>query len=95
VGVDFVSFKGKPKRSNARAPAVGIPCGKWRGLNGNLCSSIANAFHARMLRAMSTAIDDTSSFDAVPNNMALAVRASWRHGVNGTFEAVECHGLSR
>jgi hypothetical protein len=59
-----------------------------------LGGSIANAFYTRMLCAMSAAIDDTSSFDAVSNHMALAVRAPWRHGVNGAFEAVECHGLS-
>jgi hypothetical protein len=48
-----------------------------------------------MLRAMSTAIDNASRFDAMPNNVAFAVRASGRHGVNRTFEAVECHGPSR
>jgi hypothetical protein len=66
-----------------------------RSKRQRLCCSIADAFHTRMVRAMSTAIDNTSSFDAVPNNVALAVLTPGRHGVNRTFEAVECHGPSR
>ena len=44
---------------------------------------------------MSTTINGAAGFDTVPNHVALTVSASWRHGLNRTFEAVECQGLAR
>jgi hypothetical protein len=55
---------------------------------------VADPFNARLLRAMSTAIDRTPSFNAMADHGTLAVRASGRHRVDRTFEAVERHRLT-
>jgi len=44
---------------------------------------------------MSATINRPAGFDAVPNHVALTIGASRRHGLNRTFEAIECHGLAR
>ena len=47
-----------------------------------------------MLGATGAAEDFTVGFDAVADYPAIAVRADRRHGVDCTFETVECHCLS-
>jgi hypothetical protein len=54
---------------------------------------IADTLRAGMLRAVRAAIDRTASFDAMPHHATIAMCATRRHGMDGTFKAVECHGL--
>src|SRR5262245_53866730 len=54
-------------------------------------STIADAFHALVFSAMSTAVNLSLGLRAVADHPAFAVGASGGHGVDGTFEAVERH----
>jgi hypothetical protein len=48
-----------------------------------------------MFCTVSATINRAPGFNTVPNHVALTVSASWRHGMNRTFEAVECQGFAR
>lgn len=41
-------------------------------------------------RAMGTAVDLSSCFDAMTNDSAVAMSATWRECLDGAFKAVEC-----
>jgi hypothetical protein len=43
-----------------------------------------------MLGAVGATIDGGTRLNSMSDNRALAMCASWRHRLNGTFEAVEC-----
>src|SRR5688572_10258077 len=61
------------------------------------CTSdaVVDAFDSAFARAMSATVNRAGRFDAMADDLALAMRADRRHGVYGAFEAVERQGLPR
>ena len=58
---------------------------------GDSCLDVvASACLIGMVCTMCTAVELSACFDTVADDLARAVRAAWRAGVDGTFKAVKC-----
>jgi hypothetical protein len=67
-----------------------VPVGAvWESLH-----AIVDAGHTRFAGAMGAAIEGPFGFDAMADDLAIAVLTLRGEGVNGAFEAVEIMGLA-
>src|SRR5215211_6478874 len=66
-----------------------MPSASW-SMGRSLClHPVPGPLHARALGAVRAAEDPVAGLDAVPDDLAAAVVADRRHGVDRAFEAVE------